>query len=101
MNDEIESLKEELAAFRFRLSSAELLAESRGEVIARMTAERDSALAELEQLKDIEGRARRMFEAQADKLAAPWCRQWEATKDCWRAAARFELAAQTKAGGQA
>jgi|GEM_PF-2793201 len=35
----------------------------------------------------LEAEARRLFQAQADKLAAPWERQWEPTKKHWRAAA--------------
>lgn len=32
----------------------------------------------------LEAAARRMFEQQADPLAAPWDRQWEPTKEHWR-----------------
>ena len=32
----------------------------------------------------LESTARRMFEQQADPLAAPWDRQWEPTKEHWR-----------------
>lgn len=42
----------------------------------------------------VEDKARAMFEAQADKLAAPWERQWEPTKEHWRAKARVELTQQ-------
>jgi len=35
----------------------------------------------------LEAEARRMFEAQADKHAAPWEQQWEPTKKHWRSAA--------------
>ncbi|MBN5028241.1 hypothetical protein JY419_02220 [Stenotrophomonas maltophilia] len=43
----------------------------------------------------LEDEARRMFEAQADSLAAPWSHQWEPTKEHWRKAA---LAARQPVG---
>lgn len=45
----------------------------------------------------VEDKARAMFEAQADRLAAPWDRQWEPTKDFWRKCAAEALAQQPAA----
>lgn len=44
---------------------------------------------------DVESAARALFEAQADRLAAPWDRQWEPTKEHWRKVARGNLYATT------
>ena len=45
----------------------------------------------------LETMARQMFEAQADKLAAPWNQQWEPTKENWRKKAAAALKASTPA----
>lgn len=44
---------------------------------------------------DLEARARAMFEAQADPLAASWDLQWGPTKEYWRNVARGNLYATT------
>lgn len=46
---------------------------------------------------EVEDKARAMFEAQADKLTAPWDRQWEPTKGFWRKRAAEALAQQPAA----
>ena len=49
----------------------------------------------------VEDKARAMFEAQADKLTAPWDRQWEPTKGFWRKRAAEALAQQPAAMDEA
>lgn len=51
------------------------------------------------QAGDVEQRARELFTAQADRLAAPWDRQWGPTKEHWRAKAREALSQQPEARG--
>ena len=50
--------------------------------------------------EDVESAARALFEAQADRLAAPWDRQWEPTKEHWRKVARWNLYATTPSPAQ-
>lgn len=48
---------------------------------------------------EVEKMARSLFEAQADRLAAPWEQQWDRTKQHWRRIAREKLSAVIAAAG--
>ena len=50
---------------------------------------------------DVEALARKMFTDQADKLAAPWDRQLEPTKQHWREKATEQLNTSKQAAGEA
>ena len=53
--------------------------------------ELDVAIAAKSAPVGVEDKAREMFTEQADKLAAPWERQWEPTKELWRRRAKEAL----------
>ena len=63
----------------------------------RLMAEVESALAQQPAAVRVEDTALEMFTKQADKLAAPWERQWEPTKEFWRGRAKEALAQQSSA----
>ena len=59
--------------------------------------ELDVAIAAKSAPVGVEDKAQEMFTEQADKLAAPWERQWEPTKALWRRRAEEALAQQPAA----
>lgn len=63
--------------------------------LSKSTAKRVDALRMAQGECDLDARARSMFEAQADPIAASWDRQWGPTKEYWRKVARGNLYATT------
>lgn len=76
----------------------------RGDVVVQLSESEYAALRTKQPAAsegDVEALARKMFTDQADKLAAPWDRQWEPTKQHWREKATEQLNTSKQAAGEA